>query len=387
MNFLLHRILYVDFKKIFICASSWTYPILPQIPDFPFTKLNSPMPADLTPSGGLLRFPQFLREFILTIDDQQVHREADKNPSLLNPYLHIRDLWICVAIASIFLLLRVGVDTFVVPRIFKSRSARKLPKLSENMSYAVYYICTFVFYVTVVQPTAKFSFNLLSNQASVVRDFLHPFPPVMQASERLYYAQACGFYISATAFLVLFDSRRSDFSQMILHHFVTICLIIVSYVYSYVRVGLVVIALHDFGDIFLYSSKFVHHLGLSGYDTFLFSCFVVSFYITRLVMFPRIFHAVSVECFQTVVAEPGFNRWALYYDTYLRHYVVFVILLGTLLLLHCYWFALALRLVINQLVYGQKVSEVGDPRSDDEGDNDPVETFEDDEVDLKHRKD
>lgn len=333
------------------------------------------MALDVTPTGGLLRFPRFLRDVVLKIDGEQIDRGTAEDPSLLNPYFQSKDVWTCLIFALVFLIVRIGVESLVVPRIFARYSTRKVSKLSENVSYSIYYICSFVFYATVVLPNADFSFDLLSNRASVVRDFLDPFPPPIHPSERFYYAQACGFYISATAFLILFDSRRSDFAQMIVHHFVTLCLIITSYVYSYVRVGLVVIALHDFGDIFLYSSKFVHHLGMSGFDTFLFSCFVISFYITRLVMFSRIVHAVSVECLQTLVEEPSFNRWALYYDTYLRHYVVFVFLLGTLLLLHCYWFALALRLTINQLVYGQKVSEVGDPRSDNEGDED-VKSFE-----------
>lgn len=78
-------------------------------------------------------------------------------------------------------------------------------------------------------------------------------------------------------------------------------------------------------------------------------------------MFSRIVYTVSVESLQILVENPGFNPYALYYDTYLRHYIVLVLLLGTLLLMHCYRYALAWRVIINQLVYGQKVSEVGDP--------------------------
>lgn len=340
------------------------------------------MAFELT-TGGLLRFPRFLRDVEAAIRSQQVHRNLTDTTTLLNPHIRVQDLWITLLFACVFLIVRIGLTRVVVPRIFKCSSVRKVSKLSENFCYSVYYICSSAFYFFVVRPNASYSFHLLSNHSSVVRDLLNPFPPPMEFVEHIYYAQACGFYLSASIFLIFLDARLKDFFQMALHHFVTLSLIVISYLYGYVRVGTVVIMLHDAGDIFLYSAKLFHYLGTSGVDTFLFACFAIVFYITRLVMFSRIVHAVVFETLQTLVQEPTFNNWALFYDTYLPHYVVFAVLLGSLILLHCFWYTLVLRLIINELVYGKKVAESGDPRSDDDNDDEDegseIKSFRDDE--------
>lgn len=317
------------------------------------------------PTGGLLRLPRFLRAVVDAIKSQQ-HLRTSTAPSLLYPELRASDIRLALLIAVLLFSLRLVLNRLIFARVFTRFRPSLRAKLSENLFYSLYYTAAFAYFTAVVLPHADWHVDLLSNASDVVRTMIHPFPPPMTEPEHFYYNQAMGFYISAAAFLLLFDGRRSDFAELILHHVVTIGLVAMSYAYGYVRAGIIIIALHDVGDIFLYSAKFVHHLGFAGLDTAIFAVFTLVFYFTRLVMFSRIVHTIAVQTLHVVVEEPAFNSWVMFYDTYLPHYVFFVVSLSTLLFLHCFWMALILRMIHRELFLGKKISDEGDIRSDDE---------------------
>lgn len=319
-------------------------------------------------AGGLLRFPAFLRALSASISSQQPGRPSSM-PSLQSPELTFSDISLSLEFAVLILCLRLVLNHQLAPRLFSRHSPSLRRKLSENLFYSIYYLLAFLYYAIPLRAAVTWRADLLSGQAGdhLVQAFLDPVPPPMAPEEHVYYAQAAGFYLSASLFLILFDSRRSDFRELILHHGVTIALVAASSFYGYVRAGVVVLALHDIGDVFLYSAKFLHHLGLVGWDTVVFAMFAATFYLTRLVMFPRLLYMICVETLQVVVERPEFNGWARWMDVYIWHYLAFVVLLGTLLVLHCFWFALILKMIYREVVLGVKVSEAGDIRSDDEG--------------------
>lgn len=335
-----------------------------------------------------MRLPRFLRAVLSAIKSQQEFRTADA-PDLLNPEIRTSDIVMASVIAVALFSLRVTLERVVFPRVFARFGKGTRSKISENLFYSTYYTATFLYFALILIPQADWRVNLLSNSTSVVRKLIHPFPPPMNDAEHFYYSQSMGFYASAAAFLILFDGRRSDFGELILHHTVTIGLVGMSYAYGYVRAGIIIIALHDVGDIFLYSAKCIHYLGYSGPDTALFAVFSVIFYVTRLVMFSRMVFTIFIETFQVVIVEPSFNRWVMFYDTYLLHYVFFVLFLGTLLFLHCFWFGLILKMIHREVFLGKKVTEQGDIRSDgeDEDEDDPKDAEDDFLDDIQKEKD
>ena len=59
-----------------------------------------------------------------------------------------------------------------------------------------------------------------------------------------------GFYISSL-FTICSDNRRKDFWVMTGHHLITLALLWISYAQNYMRIGAIIMCLHDSADVFL----------------------------------------------------------------------------------------------------------------------------------------
>lgn len=67
-----------------------------------------------------------------------------------------------------------------------------------------------------------------------------------------------GFYYSLL-FSSIFDVRRNDFWELVLHHLITIGLLSASWTINFVRVGTLVLLSHDLSDIVLEGGKLVKY--------------------------------------------------------------------------------------------------------------------------------
>lgn len=154
------------------------------------------------------------------------------------------------------------------------------------------------------------------------------------------------------------EVSRSDALEMILHHFVTILLIISCHLINFTRVGTAILLLHDSADIFLefakvlnYASKAKGQKFLSPVCDVLFGCFAITFYVTRLYIYPKyLVYSVVFEC-----PEMLGGTWPAWF--------VFSALLCTLLVLHLYWGYLIARMIVKLFAAGNVEK---DERSDDE---------------------
>lgn len=72
---------------------------------------------------------------------------------------------------------------------------------------------------------------------------------------RFLYFIECGFYMHSLYATIYMDAWRKDFFVMILHHFLTMVLIIASYATRYHKIGILVIFVHDVTDILLEFTK------------------------------------------------------------------------------------------------------------------------------------
>ncbi|XP_060797290.1 ceramide synthase 4a isoform X2 [Neoarius graeffei] len=178
----------------------------------------------------------------------------------------------------------------------------------------------------------------------------YPKQPVAE-SHYWYYILELSFYWSLLL-CVSVDVKRKDFKEQIIHHIATISLISFSYCANFIRVGTVVMLLHDSSDFLLESAKMFNYAGWKTTCDSLFVVFAVVFLVTRLFVFPsRVLYSTFVESLDFFKPFPA--------------YYFFNGLLLVLQALHIFWAYLILRMLYKFIFLG-KVER--DERSDDESD-------------------
>jgi hypothetical protein len=100
-----------------------------------------------------------------------------------------------------------------------------------------------------------------------------------------YYMLSLSFYW-ALLFSVFEDIKRKDFLEMMIHHIITILLLVLSWTCNLVRVGTLVLVIHDCADIFLESAKMMKYIKWQRTCDILFGIFTLTWIGTRLVMYP-----------------------------------------------------------------------------------------------------
>ncbi|XP_077985772.1 ceramide synthase 6-like [Glandiceps talaboti] len=179
--------------------------------------------------------------------------------------------------------------------------------------------------------------------------------PKHQLTEQLeiYYMVELSFYW-ALLFSQFFDVKRKDFLETFIHHVVTIMLITFSWTVNYLRMGAIVLVIHDCSDIFLEAAKMANYVKSQKLCDSLFILFAVVFFITRLIIYP-------LHVLKSVV----FESWVIIAPTTPRPlpWWIFMSLLSILQVLHVFWFYTIVRMIVMALRSG-KVEK--DDRSDQE---------------------
>jgi hypothetical protein len=212
----------------------------------------------------------------------------------------------------------------------------------------------------------------------------------------LLYNLELGFYISSIFMIIFWEIRRKDFAVMFSHHIATTLLVGASLHFQCVlrrarqsshrggsawphacssiarhqavavvsllmplrwhlccrcrrppandrctRVGVLIMLLHDANDIFMEGAKLAKYGQRETAAVACFGTFAVTWLLTRLLFFPLVVIRSVVMESRTYVPL-GNTIWA-----------VFSGLLCTLLALHCYWYALILRVAYTQLTMGE----------------------------------
>ncbi|CAL9701305.1 unnamed protein product [Knipowitschia caucasica] len=170
----------------------------------------------------------------------------------------------------------------------------------------------------------------------------------MLASQYWYYILEMSFYCSLLL-SVTFDIKRKDFREQIIHHCATLVLLSFSWCANYIRVGTMVMLVHDASDVLMESAKLFNYAKWEKTCNCLFLLFTVMFLCTRLVIFPFwLIHCTWVHSCQDY--PPFFG------------YYFFNIMLLVLQALHVFWAYLILRMV-HKFFFGKLIK---DERSDNE---------------------
>ena len=251
----------------------------------------------------------------------------------------------------------------------------------ENGWFSLYYPFMVIFAVVAMWDTPWFSdwraiyYDFPEGHLADVKNF-----PLL----RKYCLFAMAFYSQALFGLLYVDERMKDFGEMLTHHIATILVMALSMSMGMHRIGSIVVLLHDVGDVFLYNAKFFHVGGFQTLANVLFFLFTVTFFVTRLVIFPMIPFYVPLGQYYQQYLEYGvkyivgvipnissnfeFSLFGICVRGYCFSSIYLMgICLFCLLFLHMYWFTLIVKLLIKTLKDGGDVK--GDPRVINNGKN------------------
>jgi len=136
------------------------------------------------------------------------------------------------------------------------------------------------------------------------------------------------------------NRTRNSYGELLLHDMATLILLIISYLSNYLRMGAVVLFLHDISDIFSYGCKIFVDTEYLTLTLFNYVSLIISWFYTRLFVFP---FQVILQCFTN-------NIWS---RPELVGYMIIAFCLVTLLVLHVYWIILILNIGLKFLRTGE----------------------------------
>jgi len=140
----------------------------------------------------------------------------------------------------------------------------------------------------------------------------------------VYYLFELAFYVHSMYAHIVIETRRSDFWEMLAHHFITFLLIGFSYTTYCYRVGIVILVLHDTSDVIFESGKILSYLEREFSGDVVFCLWVASWFLLRLYLFP--FHVIRSCWFESFEALGQFPFHQL-----------FSLMLSGLVVLHVFW--------------------------------------------------
>ncbi|XP_056676935.1 ceramide synthase 4-like [Monodelphis domestica] len=163
-----------------------------------------------------------------------------------------------------------------------------------------------------------------------------------------------------------FDVKRKDTMEQIIHHFIVIILLFISYCGNLLSFGGVTLLLHDVTDILLEASKMFLYAQWKHACEILFYIFAVMFIVNRLILFPT---KIIYVFFYHFTWKPFF--------AYIFTFVLLIILQG----LHVFWTYLVLQRIYLRIIYKEK----SDVRSDLEEQDTSDEQLEKTEKQMNQR--
>ncbi|ODQ67290.1 longevity assurance proteins LAG1/LAC1, partial [Nadsonia fulvescens var. elongata DSM 6958] len=183
---------------------------------------------------------------------------------------------------------------------------------------------------------------------------------------KAYYLIQLGCWLQQI-FVLNIEERRKDHFQMFSHHVVTCLLTIGSYYYYYTRVGHLILVLMDIVDILLSLAKMMKYLGFSTICDFLFGFFVVTWIISRHVLYNYVVYSAIEHAPKLIEANHcQYDEMGVLIRCFsLNTHWVFISLLIILQIITLVWLIMIINVIYKILMGGS----AEDTRSDEE-DND-----------------
>eukprot|EP01117_Protostelium_nocturnum_P009698 TRINITY_DN3466_c0_g2_i1.p1 TRINITY_DN3466_c0_g2~~TRINITY_DN3466_c0_g2_i1.p1 ORF type:complete len:380 (-),score=108.39 TRINITY_DN3466_c0_g2_i1:34-1173(-) len=240
----------------------------------------------------------------------------------------------------------------------------KLKRFEEQGYSFLYYLTSSAFGLYCMSRLPTWYFNSMEFWITYPHEYL-------DTTFKSYYLLQLAFWVQQAIVLALgLEAARKDFLELIIHHIVTILLIVSSYMTNWTRIGNAVFLTMDISDIFLALSKLLNYgPRTKKLSEPVFAFFIFVWIYTRHYLFnAKILYSLYSDFF---IIEPhkfgSMDRLTTWY--------FFGVLLIMLQILCIFWFFLILRILFNLVKTGGKKSS--DEREDDEDQGDVVEEMRD----------
>lgn len=260
----------------------------------------------------------------------------------LSVYLDWQILLLPFAVAVALTVLRVVLNFLLFRRIpvWAKLPAEEADKLPESMWKCSVYMVTWSWAVYLVLFGEQNLFTNLVAHWELWRPG-YPLDPLLY----WLYVFELGFYIHCIYATIYIETIRRDFVVLMLHHFLTISLLLFSYAVRFHLIGLLLLFILDFGDIWLELSKTLvyfkvrdgkEHFGPEMAANCTFAVFTVQHVLFRLYWFPT--KVIYSAMYVALVYYPSGPYWAL-----------FVVMLWSLYAMQAYWFTFIVKLIFKIL--------------------------------------
>nr|QGJ83566.1 sphingosine N-acyltransferase Lag1 [Opalinidae sp.] len=175
----------------------------------------------------------------------------------------------------------------------------------------------------------------------------HPLKLPQPPSDIIYlYIYLIAIWVYSTVKHVFFEHRRADYYVLLMHHAITISLMVGSYEYHFTKIGMFILFIHESSDIIVESLKISNYLKLNGKKSYYLSetllvTNIITWFIIRNYMFIKFLY----DMYYTVGTNEvtfGSNFFARIYN--IPGFLVLSLLLDSLEVLHIYWIILFIKL-------------------------------------------
>ncbi|CAJ0610037.1 unnamed protein product [Cylicocyclus nassatus] len=291
-------------------------------------------------------------------------------------YPQVTDLRYTVIFGFGLLVLRVLLESFVflplgwiggwissplLPRIWSHLTGgfagkSKFKRVAECGWRLSFYVCAWIAGLTILMGEPQ-----LKDVSECWRGWPHH---NLTTAVWWYYILEASFYWALFIGTLCVDVRRADFLQMLLHHGITILLLYLSWSMNMVRVGTLVLFVHDAADILIETAKIARYARWETTLNVIFVIFLAVWTGTRLVYYP--FWIMRSIWFDAPEMIQSSYRWTNLWQRPLVPRVLMV-MLSALLVLHVFWTYVILKVAYKSLTEGEvdDVREESDSEEDD----------------------
>ncbi|WAQ86958.1 hypothetical protein PtA15_7A687 [Puccinia triticina] len=221
------------------------------------------------------------------------------------------------------------------------KNSSKLVRFAEQGWTLIYVSIFWTIGVKILSeyPDPIYTLNIRQYWADHPRDSI-------PALTKFYYLSQAAFWIQQIITLNL-EKPRKDHYQMLTHHLVACFLVCGSYAINFTGTGTAIHTTMDFSDILLCMAKMLNYLGGGWMCDGMFTLFVLSWIVTRHIIFPKIIWSIYAELPLDVewVWNPATGQFA---STWF--WVGFLALLSFLEVLLLFWLWLILRIMWGVIV-------------------------------------